>query len=93
MSGLIQATTGYKRVLAQICPRVDQTHSLAMSTYTYIKVTGLSETISTEDVVAHFQSAECGGGTVTEIIIVGSHKSIGIVRIEGISLDRELFEQ
>ena len=71
---------------------MDQTHSLAMSAHTYIKVSGLSETISTEDIVEHFQNAECGGGTVTEVIILGKHKSVGLVRIEGISLDRELFK-
>ena len=63
-----------------------------MSTFNYIKVSGLSKAIATEDIVAHFQTAECGGGTVTEVIVVGEHKSIRLVRIEGISLDRELFK-
>ena len=66
------------------------TRSVAMSTFNYIKVTGLSEAIPTKDIVAHFQTAECGGGTVTEVIILGPHKSIGLVRIEQISLDCEL---
>ena len=63
-----------------------------MSTFNYIKVTGLSEAISTEDIVAHFQTARCGGGTVTEVIILGPHKSVGLVRIEQINLDCELLE-
>ena len=60
-----------------------------MSTF---KVTGSSETTSTEDIVAHFQTAECRGGTVTEAIISGPDKSVGLVKIEGIRFDRELLE-
>ena len=43
----------------------------SMSSFNSIEVTGLSEDISTEDTVAHFQTAECGRGTVTEAVILG----------------------
>ena len=67
---------------------MDQTH-VTMSTINYIKVTGLSEAISTEDIVAHFQTARCGGGTVTEVIHLEQSKASALVGISGIELNRE----
>ena len=53
----------------------------------YITVSGLNDSISTDDIVAHFQTAQCGGGTVTEVIYLGQSRSKALVGISGIELD------
>ena len=55
----------------------------------YITVSGLTDTISTEDIVAHFQTARCGGGTVTEVIHLEQNKARAVVGISGIELNCE----
>ena len=55
----------------------------------YIVVSGLNDSISTENVVAHFQTARCGGGTVTEVIHLEQNKASVLVGITGIELNRE----
>ena len=49
----------------------------------YIIVSGLSNSTSTKDIIAHFQTARCGGGTVTEVIYLGQSKSRALVGISG----------
>ena len=53
----------------------------------YIMVSGLTDSISTEDIVAHFQTARCGGGTVTEVIYMEQDKARALVGITGIELN------
>ena len=55
----------------------------------YIMVSGLTDSISTEDIVAHFQTARCGGGTVTEVTHMGQSKDRAFVGISGIELNRK----
>ena len=55
----------------------------------YIMVGGLTDSISTEDIVAHFQTARCGGGTVTEVIHLEQDKARTLVGISGIELKGE----
>ena len=55
----------------------------------YIIVSGLTDSISTEDIVAHFQTARCGGGTVMEVIYLGQSRSRALVGISGIELNCE----
>ena len=55
----------------------------------YIIVSGLNDSISTENVVAHFQTARCGGGTVTEVIHLEQNKASVLVGITGIELNCE----
>ena len=59
-------------------------------TPSYITVSGLTDSISTEDLVAHFQTARCGGGTVTEVIHLEQSKARALVGITGIELNCEL---
>ena len=59
-------------------------------TTSYIIVSGLDDSISTEDIVAHFQTARCGGGTVTEVIHLEQNKARALVGISGIELNCEL---
>ena len=56
----------------------------------YITVSGLTDSISVEDIVAYFQSARCGGGTVTEVVYVDQRKSVALVGINGLELNCEL---
>ena len=55
----------------------------------YIMVSGLTDSISTEDIVAHFQTARCGGGTVTEVTHMEQSKDRALVGISGIELNRK----
>ena len=55
----------------------------------YIIVSGLTDSISTEDIVAHFQTARCGGGTVTDVTYMEQSKAKALVGISGIELDCE----
>ena len=55
----------------------------------YFIVSGITDSISTEDIVAHFQTAHCGGGTVTEVIHLEQNKANALVGITGIELDCE----
>ena len=55
----------------------------------YIIVSGLTDSISTEDIVAHFQTARCGGGTVKEVTYMEQNKGEALVGITGIELDCE----
>ena len=55
----------------------------------YIIVSSLANSISTEDIVAHFQTARCGGGTVTEVIYLEQSKARALVGISGIELNCE----
>ena len=57
----------------------------------YIAVTGLTQCMSVEDIVAYFQSARCGGGTVTKLAYVDQSKSVAFVGISGLKLNCELF--
>ena len=59
-------------------------------TTSYIIVSGLNDSISTDDIVAHFQTARCGGGTVTEVIHLEKNKARALVGISGIELNCEL---
>jgi O-acetyl-ADP-ribose deacetylase (regulator of RNase III) len=56
----------------------------------YITVSGLTDSISVEDIVAYFQSARCGGGTVTEVVYLNSKKSLALVGISGIDFDHKV---
>ena len=53
----------------------------------YIIVSSLADSISAEDLVAHFQTAQCGGGTVTEVIYLEQSKARALVGISGIELN------
>ena len=55
----------------------------------YIIVSGLTDSISTEDLIAYFQTARCGGGTVTEVIYLEQSKASALVGISGIKLNCE----
>ena len=55
----------------------------------YITVSGLTNSISTEDLVAYFQTARCGGGTVTEVIYLEQSKDRALVGISGTELNCE----
>ena len=55
----------------------------------HIIVSGLADSISVEDIVAYFQSAWCGGGTVTEVVYLNSKKSLALVGISGIDFDHK----
>ena len=55
----------------------------------YIIVSCLVNSISTEDIVAYFQTARCGEGTVTEVINLGQSKAL--VGISGIELNCKLY--
>ena len=57
----------------------------------YIIVNGLTYSISTKDIVAHFQTARCGGGTVMEVIYLGQNKTSALVGISGIELNCEFY--
>ena len=50
----------------------------------YIIVSNLAKSISTKDIVAHFQTARCGGGTVTEVIYLAKNNSRALIGISGI---------
>ena len=56
----------------------------------YITVSGLIGSVSVEDIVAYFQSARCGGGTVTEVVYMDQRKSVALVGISGLELTCEL---
>ena len=55
----------------------------------YITVSGLPSSITVEDIVAYFQSARCGGGTVTKVVYLDKEKSVIIVGFSDIALTCE----
>ena len=80
------ATTSQK---VQPPARTDQQQPVKDRNPSYIMVSGLTNSISTEDIVAHFQTARCGGGTVTEVIHLEQSKDRALVGISGIELNRK----
>ena len=58
---------------------------------TYFKISGLTESVSIQDIVSYFESAQCTGNKVSKIIYQGSHQSIALVGIKGCSVDCEFY--
>jgi uncharacterized membrane protein len=72
---------------------ISQKYTLSNTPKTnYIVVSGLTSSISIEDIVAYFQSARCGGATVTEVAYVDQSETVCFVGLSGLELTCELFE-
>ena len=55
----------------------------------YIMVSGLTTSISVEDIVAYFQSARCGGGSVVKVVYQDHSKTQALVGIGKVELNSE----
>jgi O-acetyl-ADP-ribose deacetylase (regulator of RNase III) len=53
----------------------------------YITVSGLTDSISVEDIVAYFQSARCGGGSVVKVVYQDHSKTQALVGIGKVELN------
>jgi poly [ADP-ribose] polymerase 10/14/15 len=56
-----------------------------MSEAEWVKVNGLNDGITTEEIVAHFQSARCGSGHVLRVVFVGNYGTLALVEIVGLN--------
>ena len=50
----------------------------------WVKVVGLTPTLTEDDIAAHFQTARCGSGLVKMLVYLGTHKTAAMIGIEGI---------
>ena len=57
----------------------------------YIMVSGLTSSISVEDIVAYFQSARCGGGTVVMVVYQDHSKTQALVGIGKVERNSKLY--
>jgi hypothetical protein len=56
----------------------------------YIKVNGLNDSISTDAIVAYFETARCGSGRVVEVVYQGRYNSVACVGLQEINADSKL---
>ena len=47
----------------------------------WVKVSGLDDRLTTEDLVAHFQSARCGSGRVLDVVYIGNYRTIALLEV------------
>ena len=50
----------------------------------WVRVVGLSQTLTDDDIAAHFQTARCGSGLVKKLVYLGPHRTAAMIGIEGI---------